>query len=218
MNAQEMMPLIYICFSLLAPLIPSLVIYKMLPVSNAEVSGPFHGLQIKLGGAFAGYFLLVFLSILFLRSSPAPPTYEVWEIQGKFRLDSSGEIDPEMHPISIIPPFADITRKGHFALLVAVPRKPNGELKFPALQFEYGEDYDKVAVPLSELSRSSKANVLIDGAHTIVLESNNAARRIELGGEVVLAKKAPTKESYLQNKTDAVEPVQIKLGGAEGQP
>lgn len=44
---------------LLLPLIPAYVLYKFLPVSETDVSGPYQGLSIKLKGAFAGYFLLV---------------------------------------------------------------------------------------------------------------------------------------------------------------
>lgn len=44
---------------LLLPLIPAYVLYKFLPASETDVSGPYQGLSIKLKGAFAGYFLLV---------------------------------------------------------------------------------------------------------------------------------------------------------------
>lgn len=217
-NAQELIPLLYIGFSLLAPMIPAIVIYEKLPMSGAEVKGPFQGLQIKLGGAFAAYFLLVLVSVAFLRTSPAPPNYEVWEIQGKLRLDPSGEIDDKQHPISIIPPFAEVTPQGHFSVFVAVPRKPNGELKFPALLMDYGDAYDKVTIPLKGLAKSNTASVPIDATNTIVLESDGAAKQIQLGGEVVLARRAQAKQGYLENNDDAVEATQLKLDGGEGQP
>ncbi len=44
---------------LLLPLIPAYVLYKFLPASETDVSGPYQGLSIKLKGAFAGYFLLL---------------------------------------------------------------------------------------------------------------------------------------------------------------
>jgi hypothetical protein len=52
---------------LIVPLIPSLVIYKFLPVGKPEdtaISGPFSGLSLKLKGAFASYFLLVVVGLV----------------------------------------------------------------------------------------------------------------------------------------------------------
>lgn len=54
--------LTYLSAILLIPLIPALLIYKLLP-SRTSVSGPFKGLSIQLQGAFGGFFLLVLISI-----------------------------------------------------------------------------------------------------------------------------------------------------------
>ena len=48
---------------MLVPIIPAYVLYKYLPASDTDVSGPFKGLSVKLKGAFAGYFLLVLVGI-----------------------------------------------------------------------------------------------------------------------------------------------------------
>lgn len=48
---------------LLLPIIPAFIIYKFLPTSDTDVSGPYHGLSLKLKGAFAGYFLLVIVGL-----------------------------------------------------------------------------------------------------------------------------------------------------------
>jgi hypothetical protein len=47
---------------MLLPLIPAFLLYKFLP-SRTSVGGPFKGLNIKLTGAFGGYFLLVVTAI-----------------------------------------------------------------------------------------------------------------------------------------------------------
>ncbi|MEP6947864.1 MAG: hypothetical protein ABI863_01255, partial [Ginsengibacter sp.] len=47
---------------LLLPLIPAFLLYKFLP-SRTNVSGPFKGLNLKLTGAFGGYFLLVLTAV-----------------------------------------------------------------------------------------------------------------------------------------------------------
>ena len=49
---------------LLIPVIPAFVIYKFLPASETDVSGPYQGLSLKLKGAFAGYFLLVIVGLV----------------------------------------------------------------------------------------------------------------------------------------------------------
>ena len=48
---------------LLIPIIPAFILYKFLPVSETDVSGPYSGLSLKLKGAFAGYFLLVLVGL-----------------------------------------------------------------------------------------------------------------------------------------------------------
>lgn len=48
--------------TLLLPIIPAFILYKFLP-SKSQVSGPFQGLNLKLTGAFGGYFLLVLTSL-----------------------------------------------------------------------------------------------------------------------------------------------------------
>ncbi|HMP94053.1 MAG TPA: hypothetical protein PKD90_14315 [Phnomibacter sp.] len=48
---------------LLIPLIPAFIIYKFLPASETDVSGPYQKLNLKLKGAFAGYFLLVLIGL-----------------------------------------------------------------------------------------------------------------------------------------------------------
>lgn len=48
---------------LLLPIIPAYILYKFLPASDTDVSGPYKGLSIKLKGAFAGYFLLVLVGM-----------------------------------------------------------------------------------------------------------------------------------------------------------
>lgn len=48
---------------LLLPVIPAYILYKFLPASETDVSGPYQGLSLKLKGAFAGYFLLVIVGL-----------------------------------------------------------------------------------------------------------------------------------------------------------
>lgn len=43
--------------TVLLPVLPTLLIYKLLPGNSVAVSGPFKGLTIKAAGAFAAYFI-----------------------------------------------------------------------------------------------------------------------------------------------------------------
>ena len=48
---------------LIVPLFPAFIIYKFLPESETQVEGPYQKLNLKLKGAFAGYFLLVLIGL-----------------------------------------------------------------------------------------------------------------------------------------------------------
>lgn len=50
--------IIYLAALFIIPLLPAFILYKFLP-SRTNVTGPFKGLDLKLTGAFAGYFILV---------------------------------------------------------------------------------------------------------------------------------------------------------------
>ncbi len=75
--------LIEIAVIVLSPMIPALILYAVLP-SRATVSGPFKGLNIRLQGAFGGYFVLVLVVVgvvMEQRLSDDPwPRYETWKM------------------------------------------------------------------------------------------------------------------------------------------
>src|SRR5436309_9966761 len=53
---------------IILPLLPAILIYKLLPQSQSDASGPFQGLKIKLGGAFGGYFIVALLIVFVFRT------------------------------------------------------------------------------------------------------------------------------------------------------
>ncbi|HEX7903459.1 MAG TPA: hypothetical protein VF487_06245 [Chitinophagaceae bacterium] len=53
--------LIYILAWFILPLTPAFILFKFLP-SVGNVEGPLKGMQLKFGGAFAGYLILFFIS------------------------------------------------------------------------------------------------------------------------------------------------------------
>ncbi len=84
---------------MLLPIIPAFILFKFLPESSkAEATGPYQKLKIKLGGAFAGYFILtLLLSGLLSRYFLVVPEsdYEFWTVEGHVDLDAI-ELKPEM--------------------------------------------------------------------------------------------------------------------------
>ena len=64
-NSPKMMDNFYLAMAAIffIPLLPAFVIYKFLPESETNVEGPYKKLNLKLKGAFAGYFLLVLIGV-----------------------------------------------------------------------------------------------------------------------------------------------------------
>ena len=53
---------------IILPLLPAILIYKLLPHSQSDATGPFQGLKIKLGGAFGGYFITALLMLVVFKT------------------------------------------------------------------------------------------------------------------------------------------------------
>jgi hypothetical protein len=131
--------LIWVFTAILLPIVPALLLYKLLP-STADVSGPFHGMQIKLGGAFAGYFLLVLVIIYGPQRLKTEEKVEdeVWTVRGKI-LDESGTTLPEEKvTLSIHPSTVDYTENdGRFKMNVLVKHVQSRQREFPTLLVEW---------------------------------------------------------------------------------
>jgi hypothetical protein len=115
----------------LLPLVPAVLLFKFLP-SDASAEGPWKGLKIKVGGSFAGYFLMVVLLTGISRHYVAPPpTQDFYQISAilvpedpSVRLDHHEfEFYPELEP-----QYAP-TRDGayRFRARVPVPVNARGE-------------------------------------------------------------------------------------------
>src|SRR5689334_10019028 len=76
---------------IIIPIVPAYVLFRALP-SSANVTGPLQGLELKLGGAFAGYFALLvftFIQLPRVRQFAVPEMHQVWTVQGNL-LDDQG--------------------------------------------------------------------------------------------------------------------------------
>lgn len=79
MDPQLSTKLIYIGAVLLVSLIPAYLLYWSLP-ADAEAEGTLKGIRFKLGGSFAGYFVLV-LTIFIMLPPPEPDKKQVWTLR-----------------------------------------------------------------------------------------------------------------------------------------
>jgi len=143
---------------ILIPILPSYLLFSILP-SRADVSGPFQGLEIKLGGAFAGYFLLVLLVIFQLpriRSVILPETSEVWTVQG-YLYDEHGQgLSIAPGDIQFLPPAQEGDGSGWFTATFATElTKSGGMPAFPRLSVSHS-GFPNATIPLDPNDAEAK--------------------------------------------------------------
>jgi len=179
---QNTVNLIWIFTAILLPVVPALLLYKLLP-STADVSGPFHGMQIKLSGAFAGYFLLVLVILFWPRPKAA---YEVWTVKGQIQ-DQNGTVLPQDKVnLNIQPRSIDyIQDEGTFEMDILVKRGQSGQAKFPTLLVEWqpAQPFGNAPVHLDP------SNQLFGKKYKLKIDDK--LREITITEPIVLEKKIP---------------------------
>jgi hypothetical protein len=131
------MYLITLAAVILLPIVPAYLLFKALP-STAAVSGPLKGLELKLGGGFAGYFALVLLVLYTAPTWNPPRAYELWSVDGQVVNGVSGKpIEPlDSKDVTITAPQTfecantRLDRNGLFKLYFAPISGPSG-LEYP---------------------------------------------------------------------------------------
>lgn len=116
--------IIIVIVMVLLPIIPALFLYWLLP-SKTVVKGPFKGMQIQLGGAFGGYFLVLlvisgFIWACLLRIEG----YEPWTIAGAIRLNDNGNIMDTRFMVQ--PPNQELYPDGRFFIKNILLQKKRG--------------------------------------------------------------------------------------------
>lgn len=79
--------LIVLAAIVLLPIIPAYLLFKLLP-SKADVTGPFQGYKVALGGAFAGYIVLTVFIATYYAKNLHGPAYRIWTVHGRVRFPS----------------------------------------------------------------------------------------------------------------------------------
>jgi len=100
-----MLPFETLCIVVLLPIIPAYIFFKALQ-STGSVGGKVLGIDIKLGGAFAGYFAVVALIIANHNSLFPAAQYQLWTVTGTVTDGNGDPIDEPLdtHNISAGPP------------------------------------------------------------------------------------------------------------------
>jgi len=147
---EDFFPILYHVLLLLVPMAPAYLFFKILP-SSAAAEGPFKGLQIKLGGAFAGYFVLVLLSLFvsdpIIKAREAAWTryvadlekniYQSWRVTGHLAVKPA---DPRFDPQSVVvfvrPPDLHIQPDAQLRFDIPILLKPDGSSDPPMLIFD----------------------------------------------------------------------------------
>lgn len=118
----------------LIPVVPAFLFYKIIP-SKAFVKGPFQGLQVKISGAFAGYFLLLILIFTFM--SPPRGNWEIWTVTGEIELSDGENIYDNVLTVKVRPALHNVNSDGSFSVNVIRSPDQSGRMKFPQLIAEY---------------------------------------------------------------------------------
>jgi hypothetical protein len=136
-------PVIVILLFILIPLVPAIILFKLLP-SRASVKGPFKGFQINITGSAAIYFLVMVVEFSYY-SNINGENYKVYLVTGrvvfskekKYRASDIDKISITQTPPIIGSPDSD----GRF--FVRVVSLPSQETEL-SLQFKYPDgDYPK---------------------------------------------------------------------------
>jgi len=129
----------------LLPLLPSFFLFKLLP-SEAQATGPLKGLKVKLGGAFAGY--VVVLLLLWGVASPylKKSGYQIWKVSGSVAFNPA-TVRPNPNDVVcyIRPPELHLQNDNSFEFELPLHELSSGRLEFPKLIFDL-HGYDPVTV------------------------------------------------------------------------
>ncbi len=124
-----MIDLVFMISTILVPIVPAYLLFKLLD-SKGTADGKVLGFNVKLGGAFAGYFAVVLL--IYLMYNVWHPTYAVYTVHGSLSGDGVHEHFIPSTDLSIYPPGLDSFPDGSFNLKYWARR---GD--YPTLQIQH---------------------------------------------------------------------------------
>ena len=205
MNQEANQMMLFNAAAVLLPLVPAILLFKFLPASG-ELEGPFKGMRIKFGGAFAGY--LVLFMVMWEGRPPDLHHYHTWTVKGLVQLQPAGqESKPSLREVicRIIPPKFEVENDGSFNFDIPVPDDDQGLPQYPDLQLDL-RDYAGVTVHVVEGSASGY------GSQPIPLKIDRLKRTIELRSPVFL-NSVGLQPPYLAQSAQEAHPVESTTVG-----
>lgn len=173
------MPLLTLSVIVLLPIIPAALLFLVLPTkrdqSTGQVTGKLYGLEIKVGGAFAGYLIVLWVVLNKHEIWDPKPSLEPWQVVGRL-VASNGQAIPMSSPqdVAKAPPTEFVYKDGSFQFVVAA-----GSGNFPKLIFQH-DGYKEANIPLDPNTPCQSVKRMYD----------NANRKIDLG-DIPLSEIAP---------------------------
>lgn len=165
---------LYIAAIILLPLIPAFIIFKLIPGSTADAEGPFQGLKLKLGGAFAGYFIVVLVAWAQVRVMLEPSRVRVWHVTGSVSLAGADAGPVTAIQVQVEPPRSAIKDgQGRISFPLAIPRKHSVDelsclyFSFPGYETAYLE-LDPDGKHLAAYQSDAQKAVRIDDANSVI--------------------------------------------------
>lgn len=167
-----------------SPLLPAVLIYRLVPGNNVAVSGPLAGLTVKASGAFAAY-LIIFLVelplVYYVKDIIRGWQTEYWTIRGTVKLvDANGKDAPNYYfrggmDVGTIP---DTNTLGPDMILKIVRL----EGRLPKIKVHLGK-FGEGFVDLHDLEGSGLRHSVDYFSHTIHLQDPIVIRQEEVPRE-----------------------------------
>lgn len=177
---QEIVLLVNLAFLILLPIVPAYLLYKALPPTGAStdaVKGKLlKGMEIKLSGAFAGYFAVLLLIIYkhdVIFPPPPPQAASVWHLHGRV-LDEHGKpIEPlDVKDFVFAPPTFQALPGGNFTLTIPTEPAEGGGARLPMLVISHGQYSLKIPLEPSQLTPRLVSGLGVSSkGHEITMET-----------------------------------------------
>jgi hypothetical protein len=175
--------LLIVAALILLPMVPAVLIYKMLPNQRVLASGSFGGMQLKATGAvgFYAFVLVVAVGVQKIAAeNPDPLEFETWTVIGTVRLaDPTDSIPKGAMTVEVFPPSVDETSTGpvgRFQIRAPVMKNQSGGTNIQVSVPRY------LPVPLSLNQDSDPAQsyrVKRDPVHRVLTIDNIVLRKPE---------------------------------------
>jgi hypothetical protein len=155
-NNNAWISILVLSITVLLPIVPAYLLFRVLP-STGGLKGKLHGMEIKLGGAFAGYFavlLLIFYEHNIIFAPPPPPVAFVWHLSGQVLDEKGTAVDLDTKDFQFAPPTVQTFHDGNFTLTIPTEPEQGGGTRFPLLVISHNRYSLKVPLDPSELNAS----------------------------------------------------------------